>query len=189
MPGIPDVVGTRIVERAEGVPLYALETVRSLINRGALVAQGGHYALVGEVSDLDIPASLTSLISARLDGLDADERLLAMTALADRSPGALRDEIAGCRDELEDLTGRPVELFAYPFSHHDPAVRDAVAAAGYAAAFTFLNGRDGAGLDRHRLPRLTMGVHQSAARLTYHLARSPGSWPDHQLDRVTGDGS
>lgn len=114
----------------------------------------------------------------------------SLTALADGPAGALRDEVAGCRDELEDLTGAPVDLFAYPFGHHDPAVRDAVEVAGYAAAFTFLNGRVGpvgADVDRLRLPRLTMGAHQSAARLTYHLARSPGSWPDHQLDRVAGE--
>ena len=114
----------------------------------------------------------------------------SLTALADGPTGPLRDEVAGCRDELEDLTGAPVDLFAYPFGHHDPAVRAQVQEAGYAAAFTFLNGRVepvGPGLDRHRLPRLTMGAHQSAARLTYHLARSAASWPDHQLDRVAGD--
>lgn len=111
----------------------------------------------------------------------------SLTALVDGRSGGLRDEVSGCRAELEDITGRPVDLFAYPFGHHDPAVRDAVQEAGYAAAFTFLNGRVGSGLDRHRLPRLTMGAHQSAARLTYHLARTARSWPDHQLDRVAGD--
>ena len=99
VPGIPDEVGSRIVERAEGVPLYALETVRSLIDRGAVVAQGGRYALVGEVSDLDIPASLTSLISARLDGLDSDERLLAMRMSVFQ--GGFSAEAAGAVGELE----------------------------------------------------------------------------------------
>ncbi|WP_323793383.1 polysaccharide deacetylase family protein [Nocardioides sp.] len=110
----------------------------------------------------------------------------SLTALASGPAGALRDEVEGCRDELEDLTGAPVKLFAYPFGHHDPAVREAVETAGYDAAFTFLNGRVGSGLDRHRLPRLTMGAHQSAARLAYHLARPAHSWPDHQVDRVDG---
>lgn len=110
----------------------------------------------------------------------------SLTALADTSPAALRDEVAGCRDELEDLTGAPVDLFAYPYGHHDPAVREAVETAGYAAAFTFLNGRVAPEADRYRLPRLTMGAHQSAARLTYHLSRSAQSWPEHQVDRVDG---
>ncbi len=110
----------------------------------------------------------------------------SLPALADGPPGPLRDEVAGCRAELEDITGAPVTLFAYPYGHHDPKVREAVSAAGYSAAFTFLNGRVETGLDRYRLPRLTMGAHQSSARLAYHLARPPGSWPDHQLDRVAG---
>ncbi len=110
----------------------------------------------------------------------------SLTSLADGPAGALRDEVEGCRAELEDLTGAPVRLFAYPYGHHDPAVRDAVETADYDAAFTFLNGRVGAGVDRHRLPRLTMGAHQSAARLTYHLARPAQSWPDHQVERVDG---
>jgi|GEM_PF-270555 len=113
----------------------------------------------------------------------------SLAALADRGPsaaGELRDEVAGCRDQLEDITGSPVDLFAYPFGHHTPAVREAVEEAGYAAAFTFLNGRVTTGLDGLRLPRLTMGAHQSGPRLAYHLARAADSWPDHQLDRVSG---
>ena len=109
-----------------------------------------------------------------------------LVSLVDGPPGALRDEVEGCRAELEDITAAPVELFAYPFGHHDPAVRAAVEAAGYTAAFTFLNGRVAPGLDRLRLPRLTMGAHQTPARLAYHLGRTSGSWPDHQVDRVSG---
>ncbi len=70
------------------------------------------------------------LVEAVAHGVDlaAHTRTHAsLTALADGPPGPLRDEVAGCRDELEDLTGAPVDLFAYPFGHHDPAVRDAVA--------------------------------------------------------------
>ncbi len=130
------------------------------------------------------------LVEAVAHGVDlaAHTRTHAsLTALAAQPGGGLRDEVGGCRAELEDLTGAPVELFAYPFGHHDPAVREAVEEAGYRASFTFLNGRVETGLDRLRLPRLTMGAHQSAARLTYHLARSAASWPDHQLDRVAGE--
>ncbi len=67
----------RIVERAEGVPLYALETVRSLVDRGLLEAgEDGTLQVVGEVGDLDVPPELTALISSRLDGLGPAERQL-----------------------------------------------------------------------------------------------------------------
>ena len=97
---------------------------------------------------------------------------------------ALDDEVAGSRAELEDLAGAPVDLFAYPFGHHDPQVRDAVRAAGFSAAYTFLNGRLTGSEDPLRLPRFTMGRHHDRLRLAYHLSRSPRSWPDHQLDQV-----
>lgn len=99
---------------------------------------------------------------------------------------ALADELVGARRELEDLVQAPVDLLAYPFGHHDGRVREAVAGAGYRAGFSFLNGRITAGLDRYRLPRLTMWSGQGRSRLAYHLSRPPASWPDTQPEAVTG---
>ncbi len=96
----------------------------------------------------------------------------------------LGDELGGSRRALEDLVSGPVDLFAYPYGHHDPTVRLAVAEAGYRAGYSFLNGRLTAGLDRYRLPRLNMWSGQGRARLAYHLARPPASWPDTQLETV-----
>lgn len=98
----------------------------------------------------------------------------------------LREEVSGSRAEIEQLVGHPVEVFAYPFGHHDERVRDAVREAGFTAAYTFLNGRVEGAEDPLRLPRFTMGRHHDRVRLAYHLARPPGSWPDHQLPVVTG---
>ena len=76
VPGLPDVVEEQILERAEGVPLYAVETVRMLLDRGLLVQQGSAYELAGPVEALEVPETLHALIAARLDGLDPDERRL-----------------------------------------------------------------------------------------------------------------
>ena len=38
VPGLPEEIRAQVLARAEGVPLYAVETVRMLIDRGALVA-------------------------------------------------------------------------------------------------------------------------------------------------------
>ena len=78
VPAMPGPVRTRIVAQAEGVPLYAVESVRSLVDRGLVVAQGGRYVLVGEVGELDVPPSLTSLLASRLDGLEPEPRAVAM---------------------------------------------------------------------------------------------------------------
>jgi predicted ATPase/class 3 adenylate cyclase len=80
VPGLPDELRTRILARAEGVPLYAVETVRMLLDRGLLVAESGVYRPTGPVGELDVPETLHGLIAARLDGLAAEERRLLQDA-------------------------------------------------------------------------------------------------------------
>src|SRR5919198_2112056 len=65
VPGLPEGIRVRIRERAEGVPLYAIETVRMLIDRGLLE---------GEIESLEVPETLHALIAARLDDLGSTER-------------------------------------------------------------------------------------------------------------------
>ena len=76
VPGLAADARERILERAEGVPLYAVETVRMLLDRGALVQDGPVYRPAGEIGALDVPETLHALIAARLDGLPAEERRL-----------------------------------------------------------------------------------------------------------------
>ena len=77
--GLPVEARSRIVSQAEGMPLYAIETVRALADRGVLVEAGDRLELAGELGELDIPASLSSLLAARLDALDPEERELIRT--------------------------------------------------------------------------------------------------------------
>ncbi|HEU5206458.1 MAG TPA: adenylate/guanylate cyclase domain-containing protein, partial [Gaiellaceae bacterium] len=74
VPGLPSDLRQRILDRSEGVPLYAVETVRMLLDRGLLTEQDGVYRLTGEVAELDVPETLHGLIAARLDGLSTEER-------------------------------------------------------------------------------------------------------------------
>jgi class 3 adenylate cyclase/tetratricopeptide (TPR) repeat protein len=80
VPGLPQPLVERILGRAEGVPLYAVETVRMLLDRGLLVEEGSSYRPVGEIATLDVPETLHALIAARLDGLGAQERHLIQDA-------------------------------------------------------------------------------------------------------------
>ena len=80
IPGLPEEVRARILERAEGIPFYAVETVRMLIDRGILVRENGAFRLEGSLDTLEVPESLQALIAARLDGLDPQERRLLQDA-------------------------------------------------------------------------------------------------------------
>jgi class 3 adenylate cyclase len=74
VPGLPEAAAEAIVGRADGIPLYAVETVRMLLAQGRLVADGGAYQPTGDLDDVAVPESLTALIAARLDGLDSTDR-------------------------------------------------------------------------------------------------------------------
>ncbi|MBA2381864.1 MAG: hypothetical protein H0V73_07115, partial [Chloroflexi bacterium] len=81
VPGLPESAVTAVIGRAEGIPLYAVETVRMLVADGKVVAAGdGTYRPVGDLSLLAIPETLTALIAARLDALDPADRSLVMDA-------------------------------------------------------------------------------------------------------------
>jgi class 3 adenylate cyclase/tetratricopeptide (TPR) repeat protein len=80
VPGLPDELRAQILERAEGVPLYAVETVRMMLDRGALVQDGPVYRPAAPIAQLEVPETLHALIAARLDGLAADERRLLQNA-------------------------------------------------------------------------------------------------------------
>jgi class 3 adenylate cyclase/tetratricopeptide (TPR) repeat protein len=80
VPGLPDAVATEVVTRAEGNPLYAVETIRMLQDRGLLVQEGSQYVLTAEVDDLEVPETLHALVASRLDNLSAEERALLQNA-------------------------------------------------------------------------------------------------------------
>jgi len=75
-PGAPGELVERIAEGAEGVPLYAVETVRMLLDRGLLAREGERLVATADLTTLEIPETLHALVAARLDALPEAERRL-----------------------------------------------------------------------------------------------------------------
>jgi len=104
--GLPDDVLASLVDRAEGVPLYAVETVRSLIDRDLVLPRGGQYVLadasVLDLQHLTAPASLQAIVAARLDKLSTAQRRVVNAACLYGSAFS-RDDIAALAPDLEDL--------------------------------------------------------------------------------------
>ena len=73
-PGIPPAAIATIAARAEGVPLYAVETVRMLVDQGRIEEVGGRFRLVSDLAGLAVPDSLQALLGSRLDALDPAAR-------------------------------------------------------------------------------------------------------------------
>jgi class 3 adenylate cyclase/tetratricopeptide (TPR) repeat protein len=86
-------------EHAAGVPLFAVESLRMLADRGVMVAeeQSQRYRVISEVDDLDVPPSIHALVAARLDRLgDFERRILRDGAvLGQRFSGAAAAALAG----------------------------------------------------------------------------------------------
>ena len=70
VPGIPQDALRTIRDRAAGIPLYAVETVRMLLDQGRLSEADGRFRLAGDLGALAVPESLQALLGARLDTLD-----------------------------------------------------------------------------------------------------------------------
>src|ERR1039457_6503930 len=101
VPGLSEELRGRILERAAGIPLYAVETVRMLLDRGLVVEEDGAYRANGSLDSLEVPESLHAMIAARLDGLQPSERhLLQDAAVLGKSftPAA-----------LSSVSGRPMQ--------------------------------------------------------------------------------
>ncbi len=87
-PDIPQSLRARIQERASGNPFFVEEVVRSLIDNQALVAsefeQNGKkwvaWRASGDGQPFEIPDSLQSLLSSRIDRLENETRQLLQTA-------------------------------------------------------------------------------------------------------------
>ena len=104
VPGLPDQAILAILRRADGIPLYAVETVRMLVSEGRVEAVDGAYRPTSALDDLAVPETLRSLIASRLDGLEPADRSLMQDAsvLGQRFSNAGLAAVSGLpTDEIE----------------------------------------------------------------------------------------
>ena len=115
VPDMPAVARSKITSQAQGVPLFAVETVRALIDRDIVQPVEGVYRLTGDMGELAVPDSLHALLAARLDVLDPDVRRLVSDAavLGTTFPAEALIAVSGqdepsVRAALADLVRREV---------------------------------------------------------------------------------
>jgi class 3 adenylate cyclase len=80
VPGMPAAAWAAVTAQAQGIPLFAVETVRSLVDRDIVQPIEGVYRLVEDVGELAVPDSLHALLAARLDALNPGVRRLVADA-------------------------------------------------------------------------------------------------------------
>ncbi|HUJ86999.1 MAG TPA: adenylate/guanylate cyclase domain-containing protein [Burkholderiales bacterium] len=77
---LPAPVKARIIERSDGNPFYLEEVLRSLIDCGQVVRDGGRWRATREIVDANIPETLAGVLSARIDHLPETTKRVAQTA-------------------------------------------------------------------------------------------------------------
>jgi tetratricopeptide (TPR) repeat protein len=69
-----------LMDRTQGNPFFLEESVRALVENGALTGRPGAYRLAMPVSTIQAPATVQAVLSARIDRLPPDEKRLLETA-------------------------------------------------------------------------------------------------------------
>src|SRR5499433_1541967 len=69
-----------LIERTEGNPFFLEESVRTLVETGVLVGAPGAYRLVQALPTIQVPATVHTVLAARIDRLPPEEKHLLQTA-------------------------------------------------------------------------------------------------------------
>jgi tetratricopeptide (TPR) repeat protein len=71
-----------LVERTEGNPFFLEESVRTLVETGALIGERGRYRATGALGSVQVPATVQAVLAARIDRLSQDDKRLLQSAAA-----------------------------------------------------------------------------------------------------------
>jgi class 3 adenylate cyclase/tetratricopeptide (TPR) repeat protein len=69
-----------LIERTEGNPLFLEESVRTLVETGALTGARGAYKLVHGLQAISVPPTVQSILASRIDRLSPDDKRLLQAA-------------------------------------------------------------------------------------------------------------
>jgi class 3 adenylate cyclase len=71
-----------LVDRTEGNPFFLEESVRTLVETGVLVGERGQYRIARAADAIQLPASVQTILAARIDRLASEDKRLLQTAAA-----------------------------------------------------------------------------------------------------------
>jgi tetratricopeptide (TPR) repeat protein len=88
-----------IVDRADGVPMFAEELTKTMLGSDYLVKQDGHYELSGALPPVAVPVSLQDSLMARLDRLGPHKEVAQIGAMLGRT---FRYDVLAAVSKLDD---------------------------------------------------------------------------------------
>jgi class 3 adenylate cyclase/tetratricopeptide (TPR) repeat protein len=69
-----------ILQKADGNPFFVEEIMRTLVDRGVVRAEDGHWRATSQIETITIPDTIQGVITARIDRLDDDLKQILKTA-------------------------------------------------------------------------------------------------------------
>ena len=69
-----------LIERTQGNPFFLEESVRTLVETGALAGERGAYRLIEDAQAIQVPATVQALLAGRIDRLPAEGKRLLQAA-------------------------------------------------------------------------------------------------------------
>src|SRR5208337_4566559 len=114
-----------IIERTEGNPFFIEETVQVLFEEGALVRDGAAVRLTKPANELRIPATVQSILAARIDRLAPREKNLLQTlAVVGREFSFPLIAHVLQKESAEELMAMLANLQLAEFIYEQPSVGD-----------------------------------------------------------------
>jgi predicted ATPase len=110
----------RLIDRAEGNPLFIEEMLKAILRSEAITEEAGVWKATGDLEGLDVPDTIESVLSTRIDGLDsASKSVLQYAAIVGRRfwNGVVADALA--RRPVDEELAQLLEgafVRALPFS-------------------------------------------------------------------------
>lgn len=103
-------------------------------------------------------------------GIEIGSHSMSHRSMSELSADEAAREAGESKDRLEQILGRPVRYFAYPYGHFNATAKEAVRAAGYRAACSTKSGFNAAATDPYELRRLDVYGDDSLAHFRRKLA-------------------
>jgi pimeloyl-ACP methyl ester carboxylesterase/DNA-binding SARP family transcriptional activator len=135
-----------LIERSEGTPLFLEEWVRSLVEAGQLVRGEEGYRIAGDLDRIHLPASVQSVIAARIGRLSEEDRSVLqiasviganvaqplLEALVPHTPEALEGVLARLTDSdfLFELQSFPTVEYSFKHAMTQQVAYDSLTSSG-----------------------------------------------------------
>jgi len=120
---LPEAVTHWVAERSSGLPLFATEAVRALINSGVLRRRDHSWELTGSLEDFPLPDMVYGLIQSRIDQLSPPDRHLLRAAAAVGDEMMVPTLVAAYGEESDTAVRRRIpQLSAFGLAPRDSAI-------------------------------------------------------------------